>query len=71
MMSETYKSRDGDLVDEIAWRYYGTRSGLATERVFDANPHLADHGPILPGGVIITLPDLPTPAATKGVRLWD
>lgn len=71
MMAQTYKTREGDLVDDIVWRYYGTRGGLATERVLEANKGLADLGPVLPAGVLLTLPGLPKPATTKGVRLWD
>lgn len=70
-MPQTYKTRDGDMVDDIVWRYYGTRGGLATERVLEANKGLADIGPILPGGVLLTLPDLPKPVATKTLKLWD
>jgi len=70
-MSQEYISREGDVVDEIAWRYYGTRLGRAVERLLDANPGLADHGPILPAGVRLVLPDLPAPVAVKGVKLWD
>lgn len=71
MMAQSYKTREGDLVDGIAWRYYGTRGGQVTEKLLDANPGLADHGPELPAGLVLTLPDMPTPATTKAVRLWD
>ena len=70
-MTSTYLTSDGDTADQIAWDYYGTRDGLAVERLLDANPGLADRGRLLPAGVTITLPDLPTPATQKGVRLWD
>ena len=70
-MSQEYISREGDVVDEIAWRYYGTHQGRAVERLLDANPGLADHGPILPAGVLLVLPDLPAPVAVQGVKLWD
>ncbi|MNK29160.1 Phage Tail Protein X [compost metagenome] len=70
-MMAQYKTRDGDVVDEIVWRFYGTRGGLATERVLEVNKGLADRGPVLPGGVLLTLPDLPKPVATKTLKLWD
>ncbi|SOZ37705.1 tail protein X [Cupriavidus neocaledonicus] len=70
-MATEYLTRDGDTPDQIAWNYYGTRDGLVVERLLDANPGLADRGPLLPAGVTITLPDLPTPATEQGVRLWD
>lgn len=67
-----YTVREGDTVDLIAWRYYGRQDSRVTEQVLDANPHLADYGALLPGGLSITLPDIATPgeqAAT--VKLWD
>ncbi len=72
MTAEVYRTADGDMVDEIAWRYYSKRQQpLAVERVYDANPGLADFGPILPAGVLITLPELPVPDAVPVIRLWD
>lgn len=70
-MAQQYKSREGDTVDYIAWRHYGTTEGRTVEQVLDANPGLADHGPLLPAGVTVTLPDLEAPAKVNGVRLWD
>lgn len=71
-MAFQYTSTDGDMVDEIAWRYYGTTAGGQVESVLAANPGLADYGPILPAGVTITLPDVTTAAQTsQGVKLWD
>ena len=65
----SYRTRDGDTVDWIAWRYYGAAAGSA-EHIMTSNPGLADHGPVLPEGLTLSLPDLPKPAAT-GDRLWD
>lgn len=60
------------MVDEIAWTYYGTTDAGQTEAILAANPGLADYGPVLPSGVVITLPDQTTVAATsQGVKLWD
>ena len=55
----------------ICWRHYGEQSG-AVEVVLEANPGLADTGPVLPAGIIIELPELP-PAVQElpTVRLWD
>lgn len=71
MTTQSYRTSEGDMVDEIAWKYYGTRAGQAVERLLAANTGLADRGPVLPGGVIIVLPDLPAPATSKGIKLWD
>lgn len=65
----TYRTSDHDMLDWICWRYYGRQSG-AVEAVLDANPGLADLGPIYDGGFIIDLPDLPRPVS-QPTRLWD
>lgn len=66
-----YRTRAGDVLDELCWRHYDRRAG-AVETVLKANPGLADHGPILPAGLRIDLPDLsakrPAPAP---VQLWE
>jgi phage tail protein X len=71
-MATEYVTKDGDTADLIAWNYYGTRDGLVTEQLLEANHGLADYGPLLPAGITVTLPDLATPAATDNtIRLWD
>jgi phage tail protein X len=68
----TYKTRDGDIVDQIGWRHYGTQSAAMLRAVFKANPGLADHGAVLQAGVDIMLPDIEQPAdEDNGVALWD
>jgi len=65
-----YRTRAGDVLDAIAKRYYGRES--AAVAVMEANPGLADRGPIYPAGVIIDLPRLAPPtAAPPPIRLWD
>lgn len=68
-MSTIYTTREGDTVDFIAWRYYGT--GSMTVAMLQANPGLADYGPVLPGGIDLVLPDAEAQDTTEGVRLWD
>lgn len=67
----TYVTKDGDTVDSIVFNYYGHTSQQAVEQVLDANPGLADRGPILPHSVRVVLPELAQPTVTKGLRLWD
>lgn len=68
----SYVTRQGDTMDLICKAYYGTERGGLVEAALEANPGLAERGPILPAGVTVTLPDLPKPATTKPlVRLWD
>lgn len=63
-------ARDGDMIDQIAQEAYG-RTGGAAEALLDANPHLAALPARLPAGTIIELPDLPTPVASRTIKLWD
>jgi phage tail protein X len=70
-MSQTYRTSIGDTADFIAWKQYGTQSGRVVEQLLDANPGLADYGPELPAGVLVTLPDIQLEAAATVVRLWD
>ena len=67
----TYMASEGDSVDLIAWRYYGTLGSRVVARVLEANPGLADLGPLLPAGTTVTLPDLDTAAEKTSTRLWD
>lgn len=66
-----YLTSEGDMVDAISRRHYGSRRGAA-EAVLEANPGLADRGPLLPAGVLIELPELPAESRrSEAVRLWE
>lgn len=68
---ERIRAQQNDTVDAICWRYYGRTAGV-TEAVLEANPGLADLGPILPMGQPVTLPDTPRQAEQKNaINLWD
>lgn len=69
-MAQLYITRQFDEVDHICWRYYG-RTQQAVEAVMIANPGLADMMPILPEGLVINLPEIPTPEAGTTIRIWD
>lgn len=64
------RSIQGDTVDRICQRVYGRTAGV-TEQVLIANPGLADRGPILPMGTLITLPDQAPQAESPMLQLWD
>lgn len=66
-----YVSREGDVLDGIVFRHYGSTSGLQVEAVLEKNPGLAELGPVLEGGVRIALPDLVELPPVVGVALWD
>ncbi|MEH6565108.1 MAG: tail protein X [Halopseudomonas sp.] len=68
---ETIHANQGDTVDAICWRYYGRTAGV-TEAVLEANPGLADLGPILPMGQTVHLPAITQQAEQQtAVNLWD
>jgi len=64
------RSIQGDTVDQICQRVYGRTAGV-TEQVLIANPGLADLGPILPMGTLITLPEQAPQAESPMLQLWD
>ena len=70
-MTQTYITSDGDTADSIAWKVYGTQGARVVERLLEANKGLADQGPELPAGLVVTLPELDTRAEQSGVKLWD
>lgn len=62
---------DGDLLDALIADHYGVAAtGRALAAVMEANPGLAAYGPALPGGVSITLPDLPA-VDEPVLQLWN
>lgn len=70
-MSNVYTTRTGETVDSAVQAYYRRTRGIV-ERVLDANPGLADFGPILPMGTRILMPDMPRESAQrKRIKLWD
>lgn len=70
-MMTTVIAAQGDTVDSLCWHYYGRTAGV-TEAVLDANPGLADLGPIIPHGTTVILPDAaPQPEQRQVVNLWD
>lgn len=72
-MPERYFAKDGDMVDEICWRYYSKgQQPLSVERVLEDvnNIGLAAQGPHLTAGTIVYLPDLPMPQATPIIKVW-
>ncbi len=60
----------GDTVDAICQRVFGRTAGV-TEAVLEANPGLADLGPVLPHGTVLDLPDTNPQPAVQRVQLWD
>ncbi len=70
-MTQTYRTKDGDVLDDIVHRFYGDTSNGIVELVLEANRGLADHGPVLPAGLLVSLPERPVTATNSLTRLWD
>lgn len=67
-----YLTRQNDILDDVVFRYYGDLDNRAVETVLEANRGLADHGPELPAGLVITLPDRAPVQETKKLQtLWS
>ena len=70
-MPATYTTRENAVLDEIVWRFYGAQDNRLSESVLEANRGLAEYGPELPTGLLITMPDEPTPDPTKRLQLFS
>lgn len=71
MPVKTFRSRDGDTVPLILWLVLQRDDDAAEEALYDLNQGLEQHGPILPAGIEITLPELASPVSAKVVNVWD
>lgn len=67
LMAATVTTAQGDSLDAIVWRHYGDSSMISA--VLALHPGLAAHGPVLPIGTVLTLPDR-APPQPKRVSLW-
>ena len=64
----TYTTKEGEVLDWIVWRHYGTISAL--EQVMKANPNITDEK--LSAGIEIKLPYIETVQKTDNeVKLWS
>ena len=68
-------ARQGDKLDQLLFRDAGLGPNELT-RVLDANPGLADLGPILPLGTVVIVPGIATTEAGATrvrplLQLWD
>lgn len=65
----TYRTLDGDVLDAICKAELGAEDQVPA--VLEANPRLADLGPVYPAGLVILLPETaPRASAPRQVRLW-
>lgn len=63
-----YLSLAGDVLDAVCFDHYGREDTVV--RVLEANPGLAQLGPVLPARIAITLPADPVRVQTPVIRLW-
>lgn len=67
----THTTAGGEMIDLIAWGYYGQQIGT-TEAVLAANPGLAARAQPLAPGLIIDLPVIAASSeTTRPVKLHD
>ncbi|WP_433898193.1 tail protein X [Pseudomonas sp. PSE1(2024)] len=67
-MAMTCRTSEGDLLDTLCYHAYGHLNGTV-EAVLDANQGLADEPQPHRAGIVIELPDLPSPDDSE-VMLW-
>lgn len=69
--SATYKTMDGDVLDQIAFRFYGTHEET-TVLLYENNRDLAKVEQPFAAGIVIKLPPKPSaPVQTGQIKLWD
>lgn len=66
------RSRQGETVEALVWRVIAG-DAEAVEAVLDANPGLAELGPILPTNTPVDIPAAAasSPATAPLVQIWD
>lgn len=69
-MATEARAIQGDTVDRICYRHYGYTAGV-TEAVYQANPGLAELGPVLPTGTRVMLPEVAAQPTKTTVQLWN
>lgn len=63
------RAMQGDTLDLLCWRVMG-RTDIV-EATLELNPGLANHGPVLPTGLLVDLAEPSTTTNRPTVSLWD
>ncbi|WP_110974780.1 tail protein X [Acinetobacter sp. WCHAc060042] len=66
-----YLTKAGDMLDEIAYLYYGNTNNKVVERILEVNFGISQYDALLPAGVLIELPEVQQSTETRKVKLWD
>lgn len=65
-----YITKQNDTLDLISWQTYGTETVIY--EILALNNNLAELGPVLDAGLVITLPDeLPERSKSPDIRVWN
>jgi len=65
------RTHQGETLDALCYRILGYTEG-ATEQALELNPGLAELGPILPHGTLVTLPEEQRrPRTQDTIQLWN
>ncbi|MGL5997077.1 MAG: tail protein X [Pseudomonas proteolytica] len=66
------RSIAGDSVNLLLYRELGGCDDAAEETLWGLNPGLAEHGPVLPAGVWVIVPEMDAkPGVATPVSAWD
>ncbi len=68
-MATVYKTRDGDVLDDICYAHYGTEQAVV--QVLNANSGLSELGGVYSAGVDIILPDIEQQKEESEASLWN
>ncbi len=64
----------GDTLDALCYRHLGVTGGMV-EQALALNPGISLHGPHLPMGLLVQLPEPPSASAATAerplIQLWD
>jgi phage tail protein X len=63
----SYVTKEGDILDWICWKHYGTTAVL--EQVLSVNPNLTEEK--LPAGIVVKLPYITSIKSKKEIKLWS
>lgn len=66
------RAHQGETLDRLCYRVLGRTAGV-TEQALELNPGLAEFGPELPHGTLVTLPDEQAvePPVADTIQLWS